>query len=71
MNNILDNIFYKEKLGISNKTTFIENVRERHPEIKLKEINEYLKNQELSQINNTVKKNISIQDNSTPSHVSN
>ena len=28
MNNILDNLFYKEKLGISNKTTFIKNVRE-------------------------------------------
>ncbi len=33
MNNILDNLFYKEKLGIGNKTTFIKNVRERHPEI--------------------------------------
>ncbi len=29
MHNILDNIFYKEKLGIGNKTTFIENVKER------------------------------------------
>ncbi len=24
MNNILDNLFYKEKLGIGNKTTFIK-----------------------------------------------
>jgi FKBP-type peptidyl-prolyl cis-trans isomerase (trigger factor) len=24
MNNILDNLFYKEKLGIDNKTTFIK-----------------------------------------------
>ena len=24
MNTILDNLFYKEKLGISNKTTFIK-----------------------------------------------
>jgi hypothetical protein len=31
MNNILDNLFYKEKLGIGNITTFIKNVRERHP----------------------------------------
>ena len=45
MNNILDNLFYKEKLGIGNKTTFIKNVRERHPEIKVKDIQEYLKNQ--------------------------
>ena len=29
MNNILDNLFYKEKLGIGNRTTFIKNVRER------------------------------------------
>jgi hypothetical protein len=56
MNNILDNIFYKEKLGIGNKTTFIKNVRERHPEIKVKDINEYLKNQEVNQINTTVNK---------------
>ena len=56
MNTILDNLFYKEKLGIGNKTTFIKNVRERHPEIKVKDINEYLKNQEVSQINSTVNK---------------
>ncbi len=56
MNNILDNLFYKEKLGIGNKTTFIKNVRERHPEMKVKDIQEYLKNQEVSQINTTVNK---------------
>ncbi len=56
MNNILDNLFYKEKLGIGNKATFIKNVRERHPEIKTKEIQEYLKNQEVNQINTTVNK---------------
>ncbi len=32
MNNILDNLFYKEKFGIGNKATFIKNVRERHPD---------------------------------------
>ena len=56
MNDILDNLFYKEKLGIGNKTTFIKKVRERHPEIKVKDINEYLKNQEVSQINTSVNK---------------
>ncbi len=35
MNKILDNLFYKEKLGIGNKTAFIKNNRERHPEIKV------------------------------------
>ena len=54
MNNILDNLFYKEKLGIGNRTTFIKNVRERHPEIKIKDIQEYLKNQEVNQINTSV-----------------
>ncbi len=43
INNILDNLFYKNKLGIGNKTTFIKNVRERHPEMKIKDIQEYLK----------------------------
>ena len=47
MNNILDNLFYTEKLGIGNKATFIKNVRERHPEIKIKEIQEYLKNHQI------------------------
>ena len=56
MNNILDNLFYKEKLGIGNKATFIKNVRERHPEFKIKDIQEYLKNQEVTQINTTVNK---------------
>ncbi len=56
MNNILDNLFYKEKLGIGNKTTFNKNVRERHPDIKVKDIQEYLKNQEVSQINTSVNK---------------
>ena len=56
MKNILDNLFYKEKLGIGNKTTFIKNVRERHPDIKLKDIQEYLKNQEVNQINTSVNK---------------
>ena len=56
MNNIFDNLFYKEKLGIGNKATFIKNVRERHPEIKIKEIQEYLKNQEVNQINTSVNK---------------
>jgi hypothetical protein len=54
MNNILDNLFYKEKLGIGNKTTFIKNVRERHPDMKVKDINEYLKDQEVNQINTSV-----------------
>ncbi len=56
MNDISDNLFYKEKLGIGNKATFIKNVKERHPDIKLKDLQEYLKNQEISQIDATVNK---------------
>ena len=56
MDKILDNLFYTEKLGFGNKTTFIKKVRDRHPEIKVKDIQEYVKNQEISQINTTVNK---------------
>ena len=66
MNNILDNLFYKEKLGIGNKTTFIKNVRERHPDIKVKDIQEYLKNQEVNQITTSV--NIKYEYNITAPH---
>ncbi len=41
---------------LSFNATFIKNVRERHPKIKVKDIQEYLKNQEVSQINTTVNK---------------
>ena len=53
---ILDNLFYKEKLGVGNKNTFTKNVREKHPEIKLKDIQEYIKSQEVTQMNTTVNK---------------
>ena len=56
LNQILDNLFYKEKLGIGNKNTFIKNVRDKHPEIKLKDIQEYIKSQEVTQMNTTVNK---------------
>ncbi len=58
MNDILDNLFYKEKLATGNKATFIKNVRERHTGIKVKDIQEYIKNQEVSQINTTVNKTV-------------
>ncbi len=49
MNNVLDNLFYKEKLGIGNKATFIKNIEG-------KDIQEYVKNQEVSQTNTKVNK---------------
>ncbi len=43
MNEILDNLFYIEKIGIGNKTTFIKKNRERLPEIKEKDTQQYIK----------------------------
>jgi len=56
MEKILDNLLYTEKLGVGNKTTFIKKVREKHPEFKVKDIQDYLKNQEINQVNTTVNK---------------
>ena len=56
LSQILDNLFYKEKLGIGNKNTFIKNARDKHPELKLKDIQEYIKSQEVTQMNTTVNK---------------
>ncbi len=56
MNNILDNLCIKGKLGIGKKATYIKNVRERHPDIKVKDRQEYLKYQEVSKISTTVNK---------------
>jgi hypothetical protein len=56
MDKILDNLFYNEKLGIGNKTTFIKKVQEKNPEFKTKDIQEYLKNQEINQVNATINK---------------
>ena len=56
MDKILDNLFYNEKLGVENKTTFIKKVQEKHTEFKTKDIQAYLKNQEVNQVNTTVNK---------------
>ena len=44
MDKILDNLFYNEKLGIGGKTSFIKKVREKHPEMKVKDIQETTRN---------------------------
>jgi hypothetical protein len=57
LDNILDDLFYKDKLGVGNKTSFIIIcVRDKHPVIKVKDRKEYLKNQEVSQMSTTVNK---------------
>ena len=50
MNEKLNDLFYKEKLGLSSQATFINQVKNKYPDIKLKEIKEYLKNQDINQI---------------------
>jgi len=54
--NILNNLFYNEKLGVASQATFIKEVKKRHPEIKIKDIQEFLKNQEINQITTDIKK---------------
>ena len=56
MNEKLNDLFYKEKLGLSSQATFINQVKNKYPDIKLKEIKEYLKNQEINQITTDNKK---------------
>ena len=43
MDKILDNLFYNEKLGVGNKTTFIKKVQEKHPEYKTKDISDFIR----------------------------
>ena len=52
----LNKLFYGDKLGILNKVTFINEVRKQHPEIKIKDIQEFLKNQEINQVTTDIKK---------------
>ena len=54
--NILNNLFYNEKLGVSSQATFIKEVKKRHPKIKIKDIQEFLKNQEINHITTDIKK---------------
>ena len=44
MNEKLNDLFYKEKLGVASQATFINQVKNKYPDIKLKDIKEFLKN---------------------------
>ena len=70
MEKILDNLFYNEKLGVGTKTTFIKKVQAKHPEFKTKDIQAYLTNQELNQVNTTVNKSYEYKITAPPAHVS-
>ncbi len=56
MNNILDYLFIKKNQEQVIKQHLLQKIKERYPDIKVKDIQEYVKNQEVSQINTTVNK---------------
>ena len=56
MDKILNKLYYDDKLGVAGKANFIKKVRVLHPEFKVKDINEWLNNQSVSQINTTINK---------------
>ena len=56
MNEKLNDLFYKEKLGVASQETIINQVKTRYPDIKLKDVKEFLKNQEINQITTDNKK---------------
>ena len=53
---LLNKLFYDNKLGIAGKANFIKKVRALHKDIKVKEINGWLQNQSVNQVNATVTK---------------
>ena len=50
---LLNKLFYDNKLGIAGKANFIKKVRALHQDIKVKDINEWLNNQTVNQVNAT------------------
>ena len=50
MNEKLNDLFYKEKLGVASQAPFTNQVKNRFPDIGLKDVKEFLKNQEINQI---------------------
>ncbi len=56
MDKLLNKLSYDDKLGIAGKANFIKKVRVLHPEFNVKDINEWLNNQSVSQVNTTITK---------------
>ena len=48
---ILQKLFYEERLGAGKKADFIKTARSRYPDFKVKDIKEWMDNQETNQIN--------------------
>ncbi len=60
MDKILNKLYYNDKLGVAGKANFIKKIRVLHPEFKVKDINEWLNNQTVSQVNATKTKKSNI-----------
>ena len=56
MDKILNKLYYDDKLGVAGKANFIKKVRALHPEFKVKDLNEWLNNQSVNQVNTTITK---------------
>ena len=56
----LSNLFYKEGAGASSKAYFIKKAEEKYPELTNKDINAFLKDQEITQINKAPVKNLGL-----------
>ena len=56
MDKILNKLYYDDKLGVAGKANFIKKVRALHPEFKVKDLNEWLNNQSVTQVNTTITK---------------
>ena len=56
----LSNLFYKEGAGASSKAYFIKKAKEKYPELTNKDINAFLKDQEITQINKAPVKNLGL-----------
>ncbi len=54
MDKILNIWYYDDKLGVAGQANFINKIRTLHPEFKVKDINESLNNQTVSQANTTI-----------------
>lgn len=60
ISNDLSNLFYKEGAGASSKAYFIKKAKEKFPELTNKDINAFLKDQEITQINKAPVKNLGL-----------
>ena len=56
----LNKLFYKDGFGASSKAYFIKKVKDTYPSISTKEINSWLKDQEVTQVNKKPTQNLDL-----------